>query len=193
MRRIAFASAILAAAVALTGCQGFRDNFGSPRPNPGACPTALSLYEAHRLVDFEGREASYANIGFTGEILGVSALCRYTDEDSTPINTVLEMRMAFGRGPAASSESRTYQYFVAVTRRDSAVISKETFSIPVTFRPGETRVEVVQTFDGLMIPRATPTTSGGNFEILVGFELTDDQLEYNRSGQRFRVGAGQSE
>jgi hypothetical protein len=193
MRRIAFASAALAAAVALTGCQSFRDNFGTARPNPGPCPTALSLYEAHRLVDFEGREATYPNIGFTGEILNVSALCRYNDERADPINTTLEMRMAFGRGEAASSDSRTYRYFVAVTRRDSAVISKETLSIPVTFRPGETRVEVVQTFDGLMIPRATPTTSGGNFEILVGFELTDDQLEYNRSGQRFRVGAGQSE
>jgi hypothetical protein len=181
MRRIAFASAALAAAVVLAGCQGFRDNFGSPRPNPGPCPTALSLYE------------DYSNIGFTGEILGVSALCRYTDEDASPINTTLEMRMAFGRGPAATTDTRTYQYFVSVTRRDSAVISKETFSIPVTFRPGETRVEVVQTFSNLMIPRATPTTSGGNFEILVGFELTDDQLEYNRSGQRFRVGAGQSE
>jgi hypothetical protein len=29
-----------------------------------------------------------------------------------------------------------------------------------------------------------------NFEVIVGFELTDEQLELNRSGSRFRLDAG---
>ena len=34
------------------------------------------------------------------------------------------------------------------------------------------------------------TDSGENFEILVGFELTPEQLQFNRDGRRFRIDAG---
>jgi hypothetical protein len=40
------------------------------------------------------------------------------------------------------------------------------------------------------IPRATKDIAGANFEVLVGFELTPDQLDFNRNGKRFRVDAG---
>lgn len=53
------------------------------------------------------------------------------------------------------------------------------------------RVEVIEEFPNISIPRAEANTSGVNFEVLVGFELTDEQLEFNRSGLRFRVDAGQ--
>ena len=42
-----------------------------------------------------------------------------------------------------------------------------------------------------MIPRAAEGTSGENFEIIVGFELTESQREFNADGKRFRVSAGQ--
>ncbi|WP_262422966.1 hypothetical protein [Brevundimonas denitrificans] len=41
-----------------------------------------------------------------------------------------------------------------------------------------------------MIPRAEETTSGSNFEILVGFEVTPEMAEFNRTGSRFRINAG---
>lgn len=63
----------------------------------------------------------------------------------------------------------------------------------MTFEPGEDRVEVIEEFNSISLPRVSPTTSGSNYEILVGFELTDEQLEFNRSGLRFRVRAGQDD
>ena len=84
-----------------------------------------------------------------------------------------------------------YQYFVAVTRRDIGVIHRETFPLNVRFDSDQDRRYFTDTIDAISIPRAEEDTSGANFEILVGFELTDEQLAYNRSGQRFRVAAGQ--
>ena len=40
------------------------------------------------------------------------------------------------------------------------------------------------------IERAGIETSGSNFEILVGFDVTPEMAEFNRSGSRFRVNAG---
>ncbi|MFS2318708.1 hypothetical protein RMQ97_12280 [Maricaulis sp. D1M11] len=181
--------ALLAAATLLTGCQSVSDALSSAPPNAGPCPTAFSLYDAHRVVEFEGEQVNYANVGFTGEILNVRSLCSYYDE--RPILISMELDMGFGRGPAADSNVHTYEYFVAVTRRDRGVITKESFPIQVRFDADEDRVFLTETIDAISIPRANETISGGNFEILVGFELTEEQLAYNRSGQRFRVQAGQ--
>ena len=59
------------------------------------------------------------------------------------------------------------------------------------FAPDQDRVFLTETIDAISIPRANEGTSGVNFEILVGFELTPEQIAFNRSGQRFRVAAGQ--
>ncbi len=186
MRSIAI---LAAAAVMLTGCQTVSEIFNEPEPNIGPCPSALSLYDAHRIVELEGDEVRYANVGFTGEIIGIRSLCSYYGD--RPIIANLELDIGFGRGPAARGDSYTYEYFVAVTRRDIAVIEKQVFPITVRFRAGEDRIYLTETIDAISIPRATNETSGTNFEILVGFELTAEQLAFNRSGQRFRVGAGQ--
>lgn len=183
--------ALFAAAFTLAGCQSVGDRLGERAPNPGPCPNALALYDAHRLVAIDGEELVYENVGFTGEILNVVSRCRYTDQDARPIEMELGLRLAFGRGPAAQGMTETYDLFVAVTGFDSVVIEKQIFPVTVEFRPGQERVEVEEIFDPIRIPRAEANTSGVNFEVLVGFELTQDQLEFNRSGLRFRVDAGQ--
>ena len=180
---------LAAAAFMITGCQTVAEVFTDPVPNIGPCPSALSLYDAHRIVELDGGEVRYENVGFTGEILGVRSLCSYYGERPIVANLVLDM--AFGRGPAAHGDTHVYEYFVAVTRRDIGVIEKQVFPINVRFRAGEDRVYLTETIDAISIPRANADTSGVNFEILTGFELTPEQLAFNRSGQRFRVGAGQ--
>ena len=39
------------------------------------------------------------------------------------------------------------------------------------------------------LPRGDATTSGENFEILIGFDVTPQMAEFNRLGKRFRVNA----
>ena len=180
---------LAAAAVMLTSCETVANVIRDPIPNIGPCPSALSLYDAHRIVELDGGEVRFENVGFTGEILNIRSLCSYYGE--RPIVANLELDMAFGRGPAADGDTHTYEYFVAVTRRDIAVIEKQVFPITVRFAAGEDRVFLTETIDAISIPRATEGTSGTNFEIIAGFELTPEQLAFNRSGQRFRVGAGQ--
>ena len=181
------------AALALAGCSTVRDTLSDPAPNPGPCPNALALYDAHRLVEIQGENPTFENVGFTAEVLNVASNCRYTDRNADPIHMEMAVRMAFGRGPAAQGDTKTYEMFLAVTRTDRAVIDRRVYPITVTFEPGEDRVEVIEEFNSIELPRVSPTTSGANYEILVGFELTDEQLEFNRSGLRFRVRAGQDD
>jgi len=158
------------------------------RPNVGACPLMGVLYDSSRLVQFAQPNAPrYANIAYTGEMEGVQGLCRYIDAD--PITMNVDINMEFGRGPAATSDRRTYRYWVAVTRRGRAPIAKQYFDIDVAFPRNQAVVSRVEHINRIVIPRANADISGENFEILVGFELTPEQLQFNRDGRRFRIDA----
>ena len=159
------------------------------RPNVGPCPLMGVLYDNARLVQFRDPGVErYANVAFTGEMQGIRGLCRYVGED--PIRMSIEVEMAFGRGPAAAGEERrAYRYWVAVARRGRAPIAKEYFDVDVRFPRGEDVVTRTEEINTIEIPRANAEISGENFEILVGFELTPEQVQFNRDGKRFRVNA----
>lgn len=156
------------------------------RPNVGPCPLMGVLYDNSRLVEFaQPGVERYANIAWTGEVQGVRGLCRYVDAD--PIRMAIEIDMAFGRGPAATGDTRTYRYWVAVTRRGVAPLEKQYFDVQPRFENGRNVATARERIEHIVIPRANETVSGENFEILVGFELTPEQLQFNRDGKRFRV------
>jgi hypothetical protein len=155
--------------------------------NIGACPAVRVLYDAQRFVELDGPER-FENVGFTGEIGRVSSSCRYLGSD--PITVSLQMDMAFGKGPKAAGSSKDVVYWVTVTRKDLAVISRERFTQRVIIPAGTDRVTLQSPLTQVTIPRANKDIAGNNFEVFVGFELTDAQLEFNRDGKRFRIDSG---
>jgi hypothetical protein len=158
--------------------------------NAGPCPFVKSLYDAARYIEFkDGREAS-ANVGWTGEIQGISAGCEYKDEE--PIHVEMQVLFELGRGPQATGKQKTYKYWIAVTDRNRTVLAREMFDLPVTFKEGEDRVYIREDIKSITIPRAAMTTSGSNFEVLIGFDVTPQMAAFNRDGKRFRLNVGQA-
>ncbi|MEZ5952829.1 MAG: hypothetical protein R3C13_00855 [Hyphomonas sp.] len=181
---------ILALAL-LAGCSSTKkiaDTFDT-RQNAGACPAAGSLYDAARIVQFDGAGDVYSDIAYTGEIIDVRTFCRYTGDN--PLEAELELEFAFGKGPAATGPSHDFTYWVAVTRRSGKVLAKEHYTVRADFRNGALLDGKTEKLNRIRIPRADETIAGSNFEIVVGFDLTDDQLAFNREGKRFRMNAGQ--
>lgn len=191
--RFTSALAICAVTVAgLSGCKTLKDRAvkieQASEANPGPCPRAFSLYDAARIVEFAGEER-FSNVAYSGEMGKVTSLCRYVGTE--PIKAGLVFDANFGIGPAAQSRTHTYRYFVAVTRKNIDVINKQYYPITVTFPEGADRVVVTEKVAEITIPRANETTSGENFEIIIGFDLTPNQAAFNADGKRFRPNAGQ--
>ncbi|GAB4537862.1 MAG: hypothetical protein Tsb0010_16930 [Parvularculaceae bacterium] len=167
---------ISAAAGALAACAG------APDRNPGPCPVAGVLEDAARQIVFAGPE-TLDYVAYTAEIQDVSATCRYWAD--RPIDVDMELTIAFGRGPAGFARRQDFEYFVSVTVADRIVVSKQIMPVSVRFdRDGI--IEETYKIENLTIPRARETTSGDNFEILVGMNLTPAQLAFNRSGRSLR-------
>jgi hypothetical protein len=158
--------------------------------NAGPCPYVKVLYDAARYVELKDGQPTSSQVGFTGEIQTLSSGCEYKSDQ--PIRVEARLLFALGRGPQAEGATKVYRYWVAVTDRNRAVLSKEYFDLPVTFPPGEDRVTKTDDVFGIVIPRANIRVSGANFEVLVGFDVTPQMAEFNRNGERFRVNAGET-
>jgi len=157
--------------------------------NAGPCPYVKALYDAARYVEFKENKEASANVGYTGEIQGVSAGCRYKEDE--PIQMAMEVLFEFGKGPTAQAGQKTYHYWVAVTDRNREVLARQDFDMKVDFPAGQDRVYRREAINDIVIPRATATTSGANFEVLIGFDVTPEQAAFNREGKRFRLNVGQ--
>ena len=155
--------------------------------NAGPCPYVKVLYDAGRYHEFREDKEAAGELRYSGEIQGISAGCEYIDDE--PIRMRMEVLFALGKGPQAPSDTKTFRYWVAVTDRNREVIAKEWFDVPVRFG-GADRVSVRDELGTIIIPRAAVTTSGSNFEVLVGFDVTPQMAAFNREGKRFRVNAG---
>ncbi|MDO9245621.1 MAG: Tat pathway signal sequence domain protein, partial [Phenylobacterium sp.] len=105
--------------------------------NAGPCPFVKVLYDAGRYIEFKDDKEASANVGYSGEIQGISAGCAYKDDQ--PIQVEMEVLFELGKGPQAQGSSKNYRYWVAVTKRNEAIIAKQYFDLPVSFGPGQDR------------------------------------------------------
>lgn len=177
-------------ALAIGACQS-GSGIGSAldtRQNSGSCPPAGSIYNASRIVAFKDDEQLFSSVQYTGEVVDVRLFCRYAGTD--PVRAEVEIDFAFGQGPAAEGDRHEYSYWVAVARRSGKVLQKQHFTVSADFSDGPV-VGETEILQRIIIPRADESVSAANFEILVGFDLTEEQLQYNREGRRFRLNAGQ--
>ncbi len=183
MKTLLATALFAAAASALAGCAGSDKARAAREANPAPCPNILILKDASRFIEFDGEE-SVENIAYSGEMVDVASTCRYYADE--PIEAGITIDLAFGRGPKGGEDEKRFTYFVAVTRKDTEVIAKKEFQVPVKFGDGESiKVEQID-IDEVVIPRASETVSGLNFEIIVGFSVTPEQAIFNRSGKSLK-------
>ena len=158
--------------------------------NAGPCPYVKVLYDAARYVELKDNQTLATSVGYTGEIETLASACEYKGDE--PIRVQARVLFGLGRGPAAAGAQKTYRYWVAVTDRNRAILAKQYFDLPVTFSPGQDRMDKVEDVTGIVIPRNDIKVSGANFEVLIGFDVTPDMATFNREGERFRVNVGET-
>lgn len=162
----------------LAGCGTVENIRTADEQNVGLCPNVFALEDASRLVDFAG-EPTLENVAWSAEITDVRSTCRYVRD--RPIKASVEIDMSVGKGPAAESDVRDIQFFVAVTRTNRAVIAKQVFTKQVRVRGDIASIDLTEEINNVLIPRKDESISGTNFEIAIGFALTRDQILFNRS------------
>ncbi len=201
IRNIAFLSAVSAATLSLTACETMKKagdaitgidvpfygdddvkaQDGLVMAQANGCPQVAVVEDLKSLTQFEVPSAPTPGEKIsTVAITGIDTKCTVTE------NTVaadLTLRFDGALGPQAiewNSQSRSfaYPYFIAVTTPTGEILSKEVFAATIRYDEGETAI-TQQEKTRQVIP-LRDDTKPGQYEILIGFQLTEDELNYAR-------------
>lgn len=168
----------LAAAVALAGLAGC-GMFG-PKPPQYDCPTPAGVADASVLSKFRpGPGRDLTDVQYQVRLLDVNSQCRY---DSKGVEVQMRAAFALELGPANPGRSASYEFFVAITDPNNEIIAKRNFTTPITFPANVGYVEHLEE-----LQQRIPLPKGGSaedYQIIIGLQLTPDELEFNRKYER---------
>jgi hypothetical protein len=120
---------------------------------------------------------SAANVAFTAEMSQAKLVCNY-DRAKNSLNVDIEFAIRARRGAAAQGPDPKLDFFVAVVDDDNNLISKRVFSAQPSIGSGMATM-FTQTVENFPVPLAMDKRPY-DYEILTGFQLTPDELAYNR-------------
>ncbi len=149
------------------------------------CPRIAVLGGAEQVVVFDGRGTDITNVVARAEIQKSALTCEY-DSDEKTISMDLGFNGLAELGPAATGPELHLRGFVAVTRGDNSVIRKTFVDVPVVFEKGSQKMHFVSTLEDNVLSY-TNSVDGSAYEILVGFQLSPEQLAYNKAHGPLRL------
>jgi hypothetical protein len=178
--RIALRLAFVAAPLLLAACDTLNSIDFSPEPEiPPPCPRAVVGEGAGRLTRFDGGGRDPANVLFEAEIFDLAGSCVYDDEE---IEIDMQVQIVASRGPAATDDEARFNYFIAVARADKTILARQAFDAAIELSGNQTRNEMIDEIEQTIpLPEGG---SGANLVIVVGFEMTPEELEFNRQQGR---------
>jgi hypothetical protein len=165
----------------LAGCGMFSSEPAAVADQPIGCPRVVVVPQLADVVQYRpgpGRDPT--DIAARGH-LDFGGGCEYGDDRVT---VALDIRLRAERGPAAVGDSAPFEYFVAVRSPDGVILNKELFPAAVPFGAAAT-AELPDPLE-VIIP-LTSLASGARHEVLIGFQLTPEQLQATRAATRLEV------
>ncbi len=148
------------------------------------CPTSAVLSDAVSVTKLKpgtpvSAIANPANIVFTAEMTQAELLACNYDRQKNTLAVDLRFKVKAARGAAAQGDNPQLDFFVAVVDADNNLISKTVYhSQPVM--DGKTANTYEQSINNFPVPLAMDKRPY-DYEVLTGFQLTPDELAYNRT------------
>ena len=180
------AALALVLALLLAGCSTYRGLQESFIGRALPCPRVSILADAATITRFkEGAGRDLIDVDFKGAFTDFTGSCGYDIDDDTDSGTLsmdLAVVMDLERGPANRGREIGFEYFISVTDSSKQVLNKEVFNVKVAFPGNQTFLTWSEDPDDpviLTIPLKAGER-GKNFSIFLGFQLSPEELLYNR-------------
>lgn len=164
--------ALLAAAAGSLGACSQPDAFAP------ACPQLALLQDGADLTRFAGPGRDITDLVLEAHLAAVPATCHWANKAHTKVEAKLQVAMSLGRGPAMNGRTVDVPYFVAASEGDN-ILDKQIFTARAEFPTNTDRVGVTTPEVSMLFP-VTLEKSAAVYKITVSFQLTPEELVYNR-------------
>jgi hypothetical protein len=146
-----------------------------------ACPSVIIMPELSLMTQFTGgniQNAAHEQVRTRFD--RASATCRTS---ASVVEVVLNLNFTSALGPAGVKDAKVQAnyvapYFVSVVDQAGQIISKDVFALSLVFPKGQTNIMATETLRQT-IPLST-ATNPNNYRIMIGFQLSGNDLLYNR-------------
>lgn len=156
---------------------------GELRGDSRACPAIGVLDHAVDITVFQpGKGRDLTDIEYEGEFRGAGTDCDY-DEELRMVNSTAFFKILATRGPAARNRQVELPIFVAIVRAGGEIVDKRQYPVLLKFEDGSDMAQVADELEDIKI-YLEPGDSTRAYEILIGFQLSESQLDYSRSKVR---------
>lgn len=146
-----------------------------------SCPDVRIVEDLNRLYQFTDPAKPRDNQAVsTIYMTGIDDTCSMVNN-----NIAVDMTLTFagtigprGRARAGDKPSMAYPYFIAITNARGQIIAKDVFAVTMSY---DTDVQNLTRTE--QIRQLIPTSGGnpGSYRILVGFQLSEQELAHNRA------------
>jgi hypothetical protein len=170
----AFLALLLAAPIA--GCTSQQDATSALCPSGGIVPDANVLVQFR---DGPGRDVT--DVLVQGQVVDMKITCEYAKGRNAKPAVTLDLQIAFAaeRGPAERTRKASLPYFIAIVDGERNIVAKENFRADFEWPDNRPRTGRVDQWEP-HIPLKS-NFDGPSFQILVGFQLTAEQVAWNRA------------
>ena len=148
------------------------------------CPAANVLANTAQLTEFrKGMENDPSGELYTVEITGVKAVCDIDKYEGTASNDLVVSFRAT-RPPNGDTANYTVPYYLATMVDGSKILSKQILAAAFTFGPAESQATFTVDVPSVMVHFANGKKPY-DYGLLVGLQLTRDQLNYASTHERY--------
>ena len=149
---------------------------GAARAQEAPCPAVEVPAATARLVAFRpGPSRGSGDMTLEGRLAKAAASCRVADGR---LSVHIRLEIVVRRGPANQNRRADLAYFVALTDARGGIRDKWIFPAEAAFDE-RTRLRLPEELE-LVIPLTRGTAATGH-RIYIGFQLSQEQLRYNRA------------
>lgn len=198
MKRLAFVSFLFCTLLALSGCETWESvkqkfntidwSFAADEPaivTPETrCPEVRIVDELSSLTEFAGEGHTDSQNQISQVFMtAVNTACQYSQKN-VAIDLKLEFKGTLGPKAKVRQDDKpffSYPFFVAVLSEKEEILAKEVFSASLSYGRDEQSHTYYESLRQI-IPFDDAAEAPG-YKVLIGFQLTQDQLAYNRAHQ----------
>ncbi|MGH6980047.1 MAG: hypothetical protein ACREFC_02470 [Stellaceae bacterium] len=167
------AAGVLAGALLLSAC-----GIMGSREAKLVCPASFIAPDTDKLAAFRPGGSTLRDVEFGVQMASINSRCDRADHGMV-VDTKIVFRIV-ANDPAFRAGS--FQYFVSVVDAQQNILTKRTYFVPFEL---DVRQRSTNKTDELVehLPLLN-TSTGGNYAIVAGLQLTEAQLKFNRAGSR---------
>jgi hypothetical protein len=166
---------LMAGAVALSGCGWL---FGGGGEKKIVCPGTYIAPDTDKEAVFKPGGATLKDVRYGVQVTNVKSQCQRA-ERGVLVSTKVGFRLV-ANDPTLRTGN--FEYFVSIVDAQQNILTKQTYRMPFEFGP---RLQAMNKEEELIenLP-LNDVSTGGNYAVVVGLQLTPEQLRFNRGSSR---------